>query len=158
MVRNNEKNKIVFKEKLKTFCLAALNARLETILEAMKNAQESANNETKSSAGDKHETGRAMSQLENEMNAKQLLEITAELNTVQQIDVSKVNFKAVAGAFVICKHDAFFIITGMGVQIVEEKKVVFLSPKAPLAVKLKEVMAGQNFEFNKIKFEVLEVF
>lgn len=158
MDKKNIKEKIEFKENLKTFCTVALTKRVDTILEAMKSSQESANNETKSSAGDKHETGRAMSQLENEMNGKQLLEINTELNAVNQVDVSKINHKAIIGSVVVCKHATFFILTGIGVQTINNNKVVFLSPKSPLALKLKEARSGEKFDFNKIKFEVLEVF
>jgi transcription elongation GreA/GreB family factor len=158
MDKKTIREKIAFKESLKSFCITALTKRVDTILEAMKSSQESANNETKSSAGDKHETGRAMSQLENEMNGKQLLEINTELNAVQQVDVSKINLQAINGSVIQCKHATFFILAGIGVQTVDTNKVVFLSPKAPLALRLKEAKPGEKFDFNKIKFEVLEVF
>ena len=43
---------------------AQLDEKIQVALQAMKAAQESANAETKSSAGDKYETGRAMGQIE----------------------------------------------------------------------------------------------
>lgn len=48
------------KEQLLDHCNSYIGLKLETIRHAIANAQESANDDTKSSAGDKHETGRAM--------------------------------------------------------------------------------------------------
>jgi hypothetical protein len=55
-------------------CYDFINRRIETIQGVISAAQDSANDETKSSAGDKYETGRAMMQLEIENNSKQLTE------------------------------------------------------------------------------------
>ena len=52
---------------------------------AVESAKESRNSDTKSSAGDKHETGRAMMQIELEKNEVQLskaLELKHELNQI----------------------------------------------------------------------------
>ena len=54
------------KEQLYEFCRAYIDGRTIRINESIKSIQESLSSETKSSAGDKHETGRAMLQLERE--------------------------------------------------------------------------------------------
>ena len=54
------------KAKLYDSCLKLVDERVAHIEDAMRNAQASANEETKSSAGDKYETGRAMMHLEKE--------------------------------------------------------------------------------------------
>ena len=57
--------KLSFKAfKLKNFALDLIGQRMTTAKEAMQQAQESANSEEKSSAGDKYETGRAMGHLQ----------------------------------------------------------------------------------------------
>ena len=61
------------KKLLIAHCTALLVQRITVSETAMKNAQESANSEDKSSAGDKYETSRAMGHLDRDMNAKQLL-------------------------------------------------------------------------------------
>lgn len=158
MANKNIEAKIAYKELLKAYSINLLSIRVANILEAIKSSQESANSETKSSAGDKHETGRAMSQLETEMNGKQLTELNAELNAVQLVDVSKVNHAIINGSIVVCKHATFFIIAGIGLQNIDNKKVVFLSPKSPLAIKMKDFKVGNSFEFNKLLFEIIDVF
>ena len=54
------------KEALHASCVGFVEDRLETIQKTIQDIQMSLTSETKSSAGDKHETGRAMLQLERE--------------------------------------------------------------------------------------------
>ena len=61
-------------------CLAFTQDRLNTINKTIQELQESLTSETKSSAGDKHETGRAMLQLEREKAGQQLAEIKKLIN------------------------------------------------------------------------------
>ncbi|MDO6425302.1 hypothetical protein, partial [Saccharophagus degradans] len=61
--------------------------------------QEDLNSETKSSAGDKHETGRAMLQLEMEKLGQQYQTVLTQKNVLQKIDVS-VKKKAQVGSLV----------------------------------------------------------
>ena len=70
--------KINFKVQIKQHCLLVIEQRIKTAQTAMQNAQDSANNENKSTAGDKYETARAMGQLDRDMNAKQLKEAQQE--------------------------------------------------------------------------------
>ena len=63
------------KTKLYNFCVTTIEGKLSIINSVLNNAQDSANHETKSTAGDKHDTARAMAHLESEKNAKQLAEI-----------------------------------------------------------------------------------
>ena len=57
---------MTIKQELYKLCLEYVENRFQTIQNTIKEIQESLGSETKSSAGDKHETGRAMLQLERE--------------------------------------------------------------------------------------------
>jgi hypothetical protein len=63
------------KKELYNQCFSFIENRLLTVKKTMAEIQESLLSETKSSAGDKHETGRAMLQLEREKAGNQLVEI-----------------------------------------------------------------------------------
>lgn len=76
----------LFKQQLKSACAAVLLKRVETAEAAMQHAQESANSEEKSTAGDKYETARTMGQLDRDMNAKQWHEARKEYNFLQAVD------------------------------------------------------------------------
>src|SRR6218665_4189224 len=65
-------DKTAFKTAVKQGFLDLLQQRIHTARLAMDEAQASANNQEKSSAGDKYETSRAMGQIDRDMNAAQL--------------------------------------------------------------------------------------
>ena len=60
------------KDQLYQLCLAFIDKRIANATEALQQAQEASNDDTKSSAGDKFETGREMAQQDINRN-KQLL-------------------------------------------------------------------------------------
>ena len=66
---------MIQKEQLYNLCVTFINNRLLAVKTTLEEIQESLLSETKSSAGDKHETGRAMLQLEREKTGQQLSEI-----------------------------------------------------------------------------------
>src|SRR5882757_8326661 len=94
--------KIHFKTSLKQFALAIIGLRIAAAKEAIEQAQQAANQEEKSSAGDKYETGRAMGHLQKDMHARQLAENAKELATLHSINVDTLYPAANAGAYIGC--------------------------------------------------------
>ncbi|GAA4801623.1 hypothetical protein GCM10023330_04420 [Litoribaculum gwangyangense] len=74
------------KQQLHEACLEFIDNRFQAVKKTINEIQESLLSETKSSAGDKHETGRAMIQIEREKAGNQL----AEIEKTKQI-LSKIN-------------------------------------------------------------------
>lgn len=145
---------IDFKTRLKAAGELLIKDRIATTQLAIDNAQEAANNEGKSSAGDKYETGRAMGHLQKDMYARQQVENRKELDLLQKINVAAVYPHAQPGAYVRCADHSFFIAAGLGKQ----DAVFFLSPGAPLAKVLLHKKAGDKFLFNKNEITILDVF
>ena len=83
----SEKDKIAFKNLVKTECIKLINQRIANAKSAVSQAQDAANSSDKSTAGDKYETSRAMGQIDSDMNSKQLLEAEQELSFLEKIDV-----------------------------------------------------------------------
>lgn len=150
--------KIAFKNKLKNFCGQSIGERIAAVREAMKNAQEAANSEEKSSAGDKYETGRAMGHLQKDMYAGQLAGYLKEQAVLHAVNTGMLYNQAAAGAFIQTAGMAFFIAAGLGKQAVEGQPVFFISPHAPLAALLQHKKKGDSFLFNKETVIITEVF
>ena len=72
-------DKLALKKEILFRCISLVEKRIEAAIHAMHQAQEAANSEGKSSAGDKYETSRAMGQLDRDMNAKQVAEAQRDL-------------------------------------------------------------------------------
>lgn len=67
------------KRRLLGHCRQYIHQRLDTVTRALEEVRQAVNEETKSSAGDKHETSRVMMQLEQEKLSLQLVEVQLSL-------------------------------------------------------------------------------
>lgn len=149
---------IAFKHTLKNTGFALINARIELARQMIANAQEAANSEEKSSAGDKYETGRAMGHLQKDMHTRQQEENKLELDRLQKVNTEKIYTTAQPGAFIQCKDSSFFIAAGLGKQAIDEETVFFLSPLSPLAKLLHGKKEGDTFFFNKEERIILALY
>jgi hypothetical protein len=143
-----EPEKIAFKNKLKLAARQIIDQRIAAAKTLINNAQEAANSEEKSSAGDKYETARAMSQLEKEMHSKQLAQQLKELALLHEVKTDVIYTRVLPGACIECAGTVFFIAAGLGKQTIDEQLIIFLSPLAPLAKALQNKKAGDLFLFN----------
>jgi len=150
--------KILFKNRLKQFCQHTIEQRIAAAKEAVKNAQDSANSEEKSSAGDKYETGRAMGHLQKDMFVRQMSEHIKEMSDLLAVNTSIIYNYATAGAFIETAQSSFFIAAGLGKQIIDENQILFLSPHAPLATVLQNKKSGDGFIFNRGNLVIKDVF
>jgi hypothetical protein len=150
--------KIAFKQRLKRWALDGIGQRIAASREAIDQAQQSANQEEKSSAGDKYETGRAMGHLQKDMHARQLAESMKELAALHSVRTDMLYSAAGPGAFVQAEGIAFFIAAGLGRQQHEGQTILFLSPQAPLAKVLQDKKQGDDIAFLGRNVRILEIF
>ena len=157
-IKMSDDEKIVFKKNLQQKCIAIIEERIAECSNAMWNAQDAANNEEKSSAGDKYETSRTMSQLEKDMYAKQLYANRSDMAALTLIDCNKIYSSAQAGCFIQCENYSFFIAAGLGKLTYEKKNIFLLSPNAPLAKMLLKKKVGDFISFNNDETKVINIF
>jgi hypothetical protein len=150
--------KIAFKQRLKRWALDGIGQRIATGREAIDEVQQAANQEEKSSAGDKYETGRAMGHLQKDMLARQLAESMKELAALHSVHIDVLYPAAGPGAFVRAEGIAFFIAAGLGRQQHEGQTILFLSPQAPLAKVLQNKKQGDIITFLGRNVRILEIF
>jgi hypothetical protein len=143
-----EIQKIAFKNRLKQAAQQLIERRIAAAKTLIKNAQEAANSEEKSSVGDKYETARAMSQLEKEMHSKQLAQQVKELALLHEVKTEIIYRSATMGACIECADLTFFIAAGLGKQTIDDKLIIFLSPQAPLAKMIQNKKPGESFVFS----------
>ncbi|MGE5944767.1 MAG: 3-oxoacyl-ACP synthase, partial [Flavobacteriales bacterium] len=116
------------KETLYKYCSNFIETRFQTIQNTINEIQESLTSETKSSAGDKHETGRAMLQLEREKAGNQLADIQNLKASFSKIDISKTSEMIGLGNIVITSQNNYFIAISAGEFTVENEKYYAISP------------------------------
>lgn len=138
-----------FKIALQQRCIGIIEERIAANLSLINSAQEAANSESKSSAGDKYETSRAMNHLQKDMYASQLAANRRELAAIMNINCGSIATAIGNGSFVQTATICFFIVAGLGKITLDGTTVYLLSPHAPLSQILFTKKAGDSFLFNK---------
>jgi transcription elongation GreA/GreB family factor len=138
----------LIKPQLHALCLAYVQERINACQAAIQAAQESANSETKSSAGDKYETGRAMAQNERDRNTVQLRQAQQLQGELQRINPELPCDTVRPGALVHTSMGVFYLGISAGKLTVEGKDYFAVSAAAPVAAALAGKRAGESAVFN----------
>ena len=145
------------KEQLFLECKDFISKRRLIIEKAISEIETSLQSETKSSAGDKHETGRAMLQLEREKVGNQFAEIDKQIAILSKIDISKTNNIVSLGSVVFTTEANYFIAVGVGEVKVDNQKFYAVSIKAPISQALLGKRVDDNIVFRDKKFKIINL-
>ena len=136
------------KEALFSQCKSFVNNRLQTVEAVLSSNQKALQSETKSSAGDKHETGRAMLQLEMEKAGQQLVGITQMKVVLSKIDVLKSSKNACLGSIIVTDKARYFLSLSAGQLVVEDKRYFAISVSSPIGKLLLGKQEKDMISFN----------
>ncbi len=145
------------KEQLFLVCRDFISKKRLVIENVISEIETSLQSETKSSAGDKHETGRAMLQLEREKAGNQLAEIDKQEEHLSKIDISKANTTVSLGSVVFTTEASYFLAIGVGEIIVDNRKFYAVSTKAPISQALLGKRVDDNIVFRNRKFKIIHL-
>ena len=129
-------------------CKRLVNVRLQNIQDTILSNQKALQSETKSSAGDKHETGRAMLQLEIEKAGKQLLDVEQMLIVLQKINPKLSSKRIGLGSVVETDEMNFFISVSVGKLIISNTTYFAISPVSPIGKIMLGKRVNQQIIFN----------
>lgn len=150
-------NALSIKQNLHSRCQQYVQQRIDTARQAMELAQESANSESKSSAGDKYETGRAMAQLERDRHAQLLAEARKMEQELTRLNVDKAYDIVQPGSLVTTNRGIFFISISAGKMTLDTTDYFAVSPASPVAIALSGHRSGDGVTVNKLIYQVLSV-
>lgn len=145
------------KEELLKACLLFVKNRNFTVSAIIKSAQKSLQSETKSSAGDKHETGRAMIQLEMEKASLQLVSVNQMNETLDKIKFQLENNTAKLGSLVLTSIGNYFLSISAGEININNKTFFAVSISSPIGKVLLGTKQGNKILFNSNQIKILEV-
>lgn len=115
---------------------------------------ESAANETKSTAGDKHDVSKSMMQLEQEKLSAQLNQLKDQKKVLSQIEVSKDYQKVRFGSLVETNHGNFYIsISSRPIEINDEIFQI-ISLISPIGRMMQNMEPGSRFEFMGKSYQI----
>jgi transcription elongation GreA/GreB family factor len=145
------------KQELFTQCQVFVDNRLKAIQITINEIQESLTSETKSSAGDKHETARAMLQLEREKAGHQLAEIQKLNQLLSKIEVSKTSKIIGLGSVIFTSQSNYFITISAGELKAQNQSFYAISAYTPIGKLLLGKKKGNQIVFRDQGFEIIKV-
>ncbi len=145
------------KQELFNQCKNFIDVRLQTVEKIISSNQNALQSETKSSAGDKHETGRAMLQLEMEKAGQQLAGINQMKLVLAKVDVSKKSETAHLGSVIFTDKANYFLSISAGQLTIADKQFFAISISSPIGKLLLGKKAGNELTFNNIKTKIISI-
>jgi hypothetical protein len=142
------KDYLKIKKKLHEACLLFVNKKYKTINIIIQSYKKALFSETKSSAGDKHETGRAMLQLEMEKSGQQLLEINLMNDVLKKIDVEKFSEVICLGSLILTNTSNYYLAISAGKITIDSVDFFAVSTNSPIGKQLLGKKIGDKILFN----------
>ena len=150
--------KQALKETLFKHCQSQLAVRRAAVDNILKNVAISLKEETKSSAGDKHETGRAMLQLERENAGKQLAEIEKLEAILNRVSTATSSGPVHLGSVVMTSQYYYFISIPAGQITVDGIHFFAIGATSPIGQRLLSKEEGDEIRFRESVFTITSVF
>jgi transcription elongation GreA/GreB family factor len=145
------------KEQLHQQCLDYVQARMAAAQQGIDEAQQASKDDTKSSAGDKYETGRAMMQQETDRNMAQLTEANKLKVALNSINPTTGLTVIDTGSIVKTNNGNFYLAISAGTLTVNGESYFAISPASPIGVKMKGLKAGEEFNVNGKEYRIIQV-
>jgi transcription elongation GreA/GreB family factor len=142
---------------LLTLCLRELESRIALEQREIAVVREASAQETKSSAGDKYETARAMFQQQIEGHTRRLAEAESLWERIRQIPSESTSTTVGVGSVVFTNRQNFFVCASLGTLSLPPLEFVSLSLASPLGKLLKGKRAGETLTWNAQPLTLLDV-
>ncbi|MBU2975040.1 3-oxoacyl-ACP synthase [Zobellia sp. B3R18] len=148
---------MIKKEQLHQFCTTFVIERVARIQKNIEDIQTSLSSEIKSSAGDKHETGRAMLQLEREKLGQQLAEAEKMKQTLSKVPKEASKTVVGLGSWVVTSKADYYLAISAGEFKSEGESVYCISAATPIAQLLFGKEQGASTTFNGQEIKIIEI-
>ena len=148
---------MTFKSKVYETGLQAIKNRMNSIEATLLDLRSALSNDSKNTAGDKHETSRAMVHLEQEQLSKQLYELNMQLSQFSSISSHVQSGIIDLGSLIGTSTGFYYLSIGLGKLRIDELDVIFISAQSPIGMQLKGRAAGERVEFNKVVIDIISV-
>ncbi|SNR40219.1 hypothetical protein SAMN06265371_102325 [Lutibacter agarilyticus] len=150
------KKDLNIKQQLLNACIHFVENKHTTISKSIASNKNDLFSETKSSAGDKHETGRAMIQLEMEKAGQQLAEVNLMQEVLNKITIEYTSEVVCLGSLIKTTKGIYFLAISVGKVVVEQHDYFVVSAQSPIGKQLLGKKIGDLIPFNQaVVIEIL---
>lgn len=134
-----------------------LQDKIDVYKDLIDSLTQDAQNDAKSSAGDKHETTLSKLHIEQEKIAIKLKEAQEQLNILNAIDRAKKSDLVVKGSLVETNHLTVLVSCALPKITIDGKSYFGISPQSPLGLVLIGKKIGESFEVNRVEYNVWSI-
>lgn len=145
---------MTLKQKIYNHYLQIVDDKIKMLQQVLADLKESGTNETKSTAGDKHETALAMLQIEQANIRGQLKDLLDKKDLLEKLNPALSLSKIVNGSLIKTDRGYLFLSIALGKTTIEEITVTALSAQSPLGAKLIGLSTGDVAEINNTKYVI----
>ncbi len=145
---------MTLKQKIHSHYLQVINEKMLLLQQVLADLKESGTNETKSTAGDKHETALAMLQTEQANIRSQLKDALEQKAILEKINPALIPVHIVLGSLVKTSKGFLFVSIGLGKAVVDGITVTAISPQSPLGRQLMGLKQGGTAVINSNAYVV----
>lgn len=138
-------------------CIDLLEVKIDVIKKKTESILQALQSETKNTAGDKHETSRAMLQLEREQSGQKIAEYKSLLEILNNINYKNLNTAVSLGALVYTTHLNFYLSIPIGEIKVNNHCFYGISLKSPIGGLLLGKKSGDEISFREQTFTILKI-
>ena len=119
--------------------------------------KESLKTASESTAGDKHNTSRAMMHIEEEKLNEQFAQLLQLKKLINKINPNKTNLSITLGSLIKTNHGWLYISIPLGNLTINEIQIMVVSLVSPIGQILQNKKVGESVQFNGKKWEILNV-
>ena len=145
------------KQKIYHHYLNVINDKIVMLQKVLADLKESSSNETKSTAGDKHETALAMLQIEQANVQGRLQEALTKKMVLEKINPDLRASIIVNGSLIKTNRGYLWMSAALGKIQIENINVIALSQQSPLGQKLLGLKTGDSTGINNIEYIIEDI-
>lgn len=145
------KNKLVEQYKI------LLQDKIDIYQDLIDSLTDEAQNDAKSSAGDKHETTLSKLHIEQEKINQKLIEALHQMQLMSKLDIEVKSERVVLGSLVLTNHLSVLIATALPKTTIDSNSFFAISPQSPLGIQLLGHQKGYIFQLNEIEYQILDI-
>ena len=148
---------MTLKTRLHEHLMQALAERKMTLQQQRTQMSVESSESGKGSAGDKHEVGIAMAQIEIEKLDQQIALLQQQISTLKKLDPSRENDSILHGALFEINQIWYYCSIPFGQIKFEDYTYFCLSPEAPLFLALKGKKVNESAIFNQKSWQIQQI-
>ena len=134
-----------------------IDSRIFKLQQALKSQKESLSSASESTAGDKHNTSRAMMHMEEEKLGQQMIQLEQLKRLIQKINPENTLLTIGLGSLVKTNRGWLYIAVPLGKIMIQEQELMAISLASPIGQALKEKKVGESTKIQWIEWEIHQI-